>query len=307
MKQIIRLLAMLLWATAALAQIDITSPWRGPFGDLGRGLTWGASGTGGMNNAFIINLPIPQTGACLFIQNLDGANAHAFLLNAYISGDQRALGYYTSPNAGWTQVNVTSRYLGYNQPYTIPASDLGVFSISPMGASRVAFVISNSVAPGIANIYYSFGSASPCAANIPPNAQMFVDARTVTTPGANDISWIGWPAASAYQGAPQTWRACSFYLYANPTVVGTLNTYIHAWDSFTGNQDDRVSFLQVAAASRQSAEVSFEPNANPHAIATRALAAGTVQTGIPSDILMLSYVVAGAGASYAVKLVGICH
>jgi hypothetical protein len=206
-------------------------------------------------------------------------------------------------------VNVVSKYMGYNQPYTVLAGRLAVFSVSPISGSKVAFVVSTSAAPGAADIYYTFGSPAPCAANIPIDTQIFSNAGTFTTPGTLSINWVGYETMAQYEAAPQTFRSCRFFLYANPTgAAGTLNAYVHAFDSFTGNEDDLVSFVQVAAvASRQAAQISFEPNVNPHTVSLRALAVGTLQPGISSDKLTLSYVVAGAGASYDVKLVGICH
>ena len=319
MKKIIMLLAALLFSVSAFAQVDILSPWRGPFGDLGRNLTWGVSGAGGMNNAFVINVPQPQLGACLFVRNLNAASAHSFTLKAFITDDQQAIGYYATPGAVWTPVNIVSGTWtqGVNSYFvsafgTAGGGDMGVFSISPASGAKVAFVISGSINAGgtdTANIFYTFGSPSPCSAVIPANAQIFVDARTnVSTPGVSNINWVGSIIPSLFPGAPQSWRACSFYLLGTLTgAAGTLNTYIGSWDSFTQTADDRVSFIQLAATGRQAAHINFDATANPYVPTNNTLVAGTTRQGIMSNSMRISYVVAGVGCTWDVALIGICH
>lgn len=315
MRKIPALLATLLLAIPTFAQVDIVSPWRGPFGDLGRNLTWGVSGAGGMNNAFVINVPSPQQGACLFIRNLSTFAAHSFTLRVFITADQQALGYYATPGAVWEPVNVVSQTWtqgvnSYFVPTSLAGAGLAVFSVSPASGAKVAFVISGSTNAGAndtANIFYTFGSPSPCSAYIPPNAQIFVDSRSLVA-ASLPINWIGFASGSLFPGAPQTWRACSFYLNATLTgAAGTLNTYIASWDSFTQTQDDRVSFVQLAATGKQAAQVNFENPAVPHAVLVNALAAGSLVTGVLSDTMRLTYVVAGAGCTYNVGLIAICH
>jgi len=314
-KKIIMLLAALLFSVSAFAQVDILSPWRGPFGDLGRNLTWGVSGAGGMNNAFVINVPQPQLGACLFVRNLNAASAHSFTLKAFITDDQQAIGYYATPGAVWTPVNVvsgtwTTGVNSYFVPANLAGGGMAVFSISPASGAKVAFVIAGSINAGgidTANIFYTFGSPSPCSALIPPNSQIFVDARSLVA-GGFSVNWIGFAAGSLFPGAPQGWRACSFYLQAALTgAAGTLDTYISSYDSFTGLQDDRISFIQIVATGGQAAHINFDATANPYVPVANALAAGTTRQGIMSDTARVYYRVTGAGCTYDVHLIGICH
>jgi hypothetical protein len=273
-----------------------------------------------MNNAFVINVPQPQQGACLFVQNLNTAAAHSFTLRAFVANDQRALGFYATPGAPWIPINILAGGVwtnGVNSYFVSSAAaggGMAVFSVAPAGGTKVAFVISGSTVAGgtdTANIFYTFGSPSPCSAYIPTNAQIFVDVRTgLATPGLSNQNWVGLPTGTAlFPGAPQTWRACSFYLQASLTgAAGTLNTYIGSWDSFTQTQDDRVSFVQLAASGRQAAQLLLEtPAAVPHAASVNALAAGSVQTGIFSDTMRVSYVLTGAGCTFDTALIAICH
>ena len=316
MKRIILLLAALLLSASAFAQVDIVSPWRGPFGDLGRNLTWGVSGKGGMNNAMVIDVPEPQLGACLFIRNLNAAAAHSFTLRAFITSDQQAKGYYATPGAVWTPVNIvsgtwTQGVNSYFVPANLAGGGMAVFSISPASGSKVAFVIGASVNAGgidTANIFYTFGSPSPCSAQIPANAQIFVDARSIATPGIGATGWVGFAPTPLFPGAPQNWRACSFYHLATLTgAAGTLNTYIASYDSFTQTTDDRVSFIQFVASGRQAAHINFDATANPYVPTSYTLAAGTTRQGIMSDTMRFAYTVTGVGCTWDVALIAICH
>jgi hypothetical protein len=317
MRKIARILILLLFAAPAFAQVDIVSPWKGPFGDLGRNLLWGVSGAGGMNNAFIINLPGPQIGGCLFVRNLNPAAGHAFTLRAFVTNDQQATGYYSTPGAVWTPINVTASQINpgatANQfVVQVAGSAIGmtVFSVAPAGGAKIAFVIADSIVQaGIdtANVFYTFGSPSPCSAYIPPNTQIFFDSRVgLATPGTVNIAWVGLNAI--YPGAPQTWKACSFYLRGVLTgAAGTLNTYIDSYDSVTTVQDDRISFLQLAATGNQAAQINFENPAVPHTATVNTLAAGTIVTGIMSDTMRVSYVLTGVGCTFNALLTAICH
>ena len=307
----ITLLATLLLATASFAQVDIPSPWKGPFGDLGRNLAWGVSGAGGMNNAFIINIPGPQLGACLFIHNLS-AVGKPFTLRAFTTDDQQALGYYATPGAVWTPINVVSTnwYIAAPPPpgsYYVAPNSMVAFSVSPASGAKIAFLILGSPLDGTADIFYTFGSPSPCSAYIPSNAQIFTDAHSLVA-GSLNVNWIGLAAGSLFPGAPQTWRACSFYLWHALTgAAGTLNVWIESVDSFTGVIDDRVSFVQAAATGGQAAQIDLRNPANPHAATVGTLAAGTLQPGIFSDSVRVNYTVVGAGCTYNTYLIGICH
>ena len=186
-----------------------------------------------------------------------------------------------------------------------------VFSVYPASGGKVAFVISNSTVAGgtdTANIFYTFGSPSPCSALIPANAEIYVDARSVATPGSGALNWVGRAGVPLFVGAPQNWRACSFYHLATLTgAAGTLNTYIASWDQFTQTTDDRVSFIQAAASGRQAAHINFAATANPYVPTAYTLAAGTTQQGIMGDTMRVSYVVTGVGCTWDVALIAVCH
>ena len=322
MKKAIQLLVILFLAISTFAQVDIRVPWRGPFGDVGRGLVWGASGIGGVNNAFIIELPAPQTSACLFVRNNSAATAHTFTLRAYTSSDQTAKGFYLSLSR-WEPLNIVSpawNPLG-TVIYSVPvagnapgiAGGLIAFSIGPASGGRVAFVFSGSTVGGGTNtvdIFYSFGSPSPCSAFIPPpNGSIFVDARTITA--NTSVAWIGWGGVTAFPAAPQTWSSCSYYLYTQNTAgtTPTLNVYIQSQDSFTITLDDRVSFVQATTATlEQSAQILLDAEENPHTNLNGTLAAGTIVSGLFSDTVKIYYKIGGTAApSYNVRLTGVCH
>jgi len=317
MKRTLFLALALLLASVSFAQHDIPSPWKGPYADLGRNLVWGSSAQNGINNAFVINLLGPQLGACLFVQNLNTTAGHSFTLNVYTNADQQAAGYYTNAGAVWTPINIvgtgwTQGVNSYYVPSNAGGAGLAVFSVSPASGGRVAFVISGSTPAGgtdTANLFYTFGSPSPCSALVPAGSQIFVDARSITSTTGN-INWVGFASGALFPGAPQAWRTCGFYLSATNTggTTPTLNTYLASWDSFEQLQDDRVSFLQVTTgSSKQATQAYFECATNPHVVSVGALAPGTLQSGLLSDTLRLSYVLGGTSPAYTVNLLGICH
>jgi hypothetical protein len=137
---------------------------------------------------------------------------------------------------------------------------------------------------------------------------MFVTASNLFA-GTLSFSLVGPSTSGAtYVGNPQTWKACTVYSDIAPIAGGTINTYVSSYDSTSTLEDDRISLLQVAGAEvKQSATVNFEVNVNPHALSVHALAAGTVQNGILSDSMKLTYVTAGGGAHYSTWFMAICH
>jgi hypothetical protein len=202
-----QLSCILLFAISAIAQVDVQVPWKGPFGDIYRGAQWGVSGVGGVNNAFIIQLPSPQLGGCAFVRNNDVAQ-HSFKLNAYITSDQKAIGYYTNTSS-WQQIKVgIPAYYNANPNIQVGAGSLGTFSFSPASGSRVALVISGSSSSGTTDLFYSFGNPSPCSAVIPSNAQLFTDYRSNLS-STTQVNWIGtFSPQFTYVASPQDFSAC---------------------------------------------------------------------------------------------------
>lgn len=100
----LKVFAALVTASALWAQIDITvPPSRGPFFDVARGVAWGGSNVGGLNNAYRILPNSPDAGMCVYVTNLNPTNTHSIAMTLYGSGDQKSRGFLAS-STYWTQL-----------------------------------------------------------------------------------------------------------------------------------------------------------------------------------------------------------
>ena len=141
----------LVLTTALFAQQDISVPTAGNFKVLGRSLTWGSSGRGGVQNAYIFFPATPADSSCLYIANNNPTSAHAFTVTFYQTGDPQLSTFYTSPGTQghWKIVQTIAD--------TVVASGVNNYSFAAKGAVTVMAVISGTSTqagnPDTADIY----------------------------------------------------------------------------------------------------------------------------------------------------------
>lgn len=80
-------------ALSSLAQVDIRLNSRSPYVDVGRGLVWGTSGRGGIQNNFLFTPINPDQGICVFVANNNPTNSHAITLQVFQTGDSQQSSY----------------------------------------------------------------------------------------------------------------------------------------------------------------------------------------------------------------------
>lgn len=115
--------------------IDIPTPAQSSaYIDLGRGLSWGASGLGGVNNNFIFSPLTPDTGFCVYVHNNNPTSAHTFTGTIFATGDQRVVSLINDPTA-WLPI--------FNTPqFTVAAGSTITQYVTSFGAAQIAISIS---------------------------------------------------------------------------------------------------------------------------------------------------------------------
>lgn len=300
-------------ALALRAQTDIPVSYKGPFGDLGRNVAFGTTGPGGLNNAFIINIPSPQNTACVYVHNLSATQAQTITFQAYSTADSRALGYYKSPQV-WQQLAGNGAVVTTVNGLLITTSSTASFQVGPVAGSSLAVVFGGgSAGAGFnADVFYSFGGQIPCGASLPQKAHFFWDTRSLAGAANTTVDWFGvYNAASPpeFVAAPSDYQACTF-AENTPTLSGggALAIYIQAIYTNVAITDDRVSFNSIAAGSNtQAASLYLFSNANPHVIATGSLAAGSVVGGNFGDTVAIEYKLTGTAPTANPTVVGWCQ
>jgi hypothetical protein len=316
MKRVFQLIAALFFATSLLAQVDVTVPWRGPFGDIGRGLVWGGTGAGGINNAFIISPVTPQSNVCVYVRNNNATSAHPYTFKAYINGDQRGFGYYATP-LGWSLTQSQGHHVNPSTAsgYQLAASQTDSILVTNSSAARIALVFSGATTqagtPDTADIFFSAPTSGQCALNTSDYAE-FTDDRIVTN-GTTLVDLFGNFTDTLVAGTPQSYSACTFAAYSQNTsgVAPTLSIYVV---SAIGNLagyfvNDRVSFTARTVGSlNEEANVNADLSAVPTTTSNGSMAPGTVRNGNFGDQIQVKYVVGGgAGSDYNILFYGICH
>lgn len=315
MRRILTLLATLLLALPLSAQVDIVSPWRGPVMDLGRGLAWGVSGQGGINNAFILSNNVPMLGTCTTIRNYNAGNAKLLSIAAYQTADQRAIGYYASP-ATWTPMPLVYPLFSLGRPWVPAAGDARgpvSFYIPATAAARVAIVISDSVVNAgndRADIYAIQSSMANCGAFVQGSYNFVYYSATINS--NSTLQLFGRVVGSVWPIDPSIFRACTFdaSIINTAGAAPTLNLYLQDLDLSVGNfVNDRVSFIQaagVAATSIQQASLNLEASVVPAVTTDATLAAGSEKAGMFSDGVRLKWAIT-AGAVYTLSFAAHCH
>lgn len=110
--------------------------------DLGRGLSWGASGPNGIQNNFVFSPLTPDQGVCLYLHNYNPVSTHTITLAIWETGDQQVANYLQfvssyvpiSINQGVTDNTI--------QLFVAPSSTTNYFFKSS-GAAQIAILVTN--------------------------------------------------------------------------------------------------------------------------------------------------------------------
>ena len=94
----------------ALAQQDINIVGgTSPYIVIGRGLQWGGSGFGNLNNNFIFTPTGPDVGFCLYLSNNNPSSSHSVSVSVFQSGDP-ALKSFIGSQGKWNGVPTTTTF-----------------------------------------------------------------------------------------------------------------------------------------------------------------------------------------------------
>lgn len=320
--QLIRklILLLLLFPSLALAQIDIPVQTLGNYFSVGQNLAWGASGTGGFNNNFILpGLGGITTNMCVFVQNNNTSSNHPFNFAAY-STSSPLVNKFTGNSADWSNLAVNgSSFL--NGSYFAPNGPssgfplISVFLITGATGAHIALSFSGgttlSGSPDTANIWgmYTFGTS--CSPSVSAGATFSYYSGTITTSSSSvGIPLFGRSNNSLFFGDVSQISGCTFDLAVTNLggTTPTLNVYLQDNDIQTGIANDRVSFVQATTGSSdQQASVSFTGNQNPAVIKTKSLTVGSVVSGALSDNLLIAWTIGGTTPSYEFTLTAHCN
>src|SRR6266567_2880361 len=133
-----RLLILLAALFPLFGQQDILISERGPYRDMLRGGKFGASGQGGVNNAFIVTPTNTDQGFCIFLSNNNPSQNHDISLSVFQSGDRQQL-TYTGATEKWSVDPLTVAVTN------LPHSAVTVSYDRTNAAARVAFVIADTI------------------------------------------------------------------------------------------------------------------------------------------------------------------
>lgn len=89
---------MFLFSLPAFALNEINIIQTGPYITLARNVAWAGNGLSGFNNAYIFTPSSPDTGICIYVQNLD-TSVHTFTLSAIQTGDPSVSSFNNNPGA----------------------------------------------------------------------------------------------------------------------------------------------------------------------------------------------------------------
>lgn len=208
-----------LFACSLFGQSDILVSVHSPYFDIGRGLAYGHSGVGGVNNNFIFNPYLPQLGTCVWLASNNPTSSHTVTVSTAITADPNITtiigteGRWVSSLAfglANTILNATS--------VTVPAytstnfGSVQLFYIPSRGAARVAVQLSASASaagtPDTLDIFGSFTDQTTCFSSVNGPAGQPVSAIDSSAAGFNrpiggtqgNTAFSGPPSGGGYNG-----------------------------------------------------------------------------------------------------------
>ena len=305
------ILLLLLFPSLALAQIDIPVQTLGNYFSAGQNLTWGASGTGGFNNNFILpGLGGITTNMCVFVQNGSTAIAHSFSLKAYVQSNP-TVNSFTGNTATWAPLQVSGAF--FSQGSYIVQSGLGG-NIAPFlvrGATGAKIALSFSGATGTdstANVYGMYTYGTSCSSYLGSGINFNYYNASITS--SSSVKLLGKDANSLYFADPSSFNSCTITAHIVNTAgtTPTLNLYVDGEDLNLALLTDKMSFLQATTlTSNQQGSIALTGNSNPVAMASGSLTAGTVVSGGLTDELILDWVTGGTNPAYTLNVMGHCE
>lgn len=314
--QLIRklILLLLLFPSLALSQIDIPVQTLGNYFSAGQNLKWGASGTGGFNNNFILpGLGGITTNMCVFVQNNNPSVAHSFNFKAYVTSSP-ILNSFTGNSGPWSPLEVDSSILFQGNQWAASGNTTGgptPFLVKGATGAKIALSFSGSTSSSgdTASIYgmYTFGNT--CSMSLAGGASFEYYNPTITA-NPTPIFLFGNGTGSLFYGDPSKFSGCTFtaLIANNSGTTPTMNVYIQDYDRTSLKGSDRVSFIQ-ATTTASSQQVSFVPSGTvaPYAITDKGLAAGSVINSPFSNEIVLNWTLGGTSPSYSLDLIGHCQ
>lgn len=171
-KQLIKQVGLiLLVASCAFGQVDILNNSRNSLIDLGRNLSWGTSGRGGINNYFIFTPVNPSESFCLIIANKNPTNSHTFTLQIGSTTDQTVTSF-AADNSRWATATVANS--GTGAPISVNAYAINATASSYYGFFRIV---------GASRVVVAITASSALGGN-PDTADVMVGQATATNAGA---------------------------------------------------------------------------------------------------------------------------
>jgi len=207
-KRIVRILSLALigFASYAVAQIDIPIGQVGPYITLARNVTWTGSGITGLNNNYIFTPTTPDQGVCFYFENTDTV-AHTFSFAIAESGNP-AQTLFAGNTLLWVYLVQTSATVQPNSdyPYFIKAS----------GAARLALQVTNGTSTGAANVYAVFTNQN-CGRQTQTPLYCPFDTSLIVATGTSGTLVTGAPSAGVH--------ICSYMVtIGGATVTSATNT-----------------------------------------------------------------------------------
>jgi hypothetical protein len=133
-----------------------------PYIIIGRGIAWGGSGSGNLNNNYIFHPVTPDEGFCLFLSNNNPTNSHTVTVAVSQTGDP-AVNSFQGLAQKWNGVPTTSAF-----PVTVPILGIVGINYKTTASAGIAVQLSGSVvaggSPDTVDVFAVQTTASSCGA-----------------------------------------------------------------------------------------------------------------------------------------------
>lgn len=241
------LAALVLASTFAIAQQDITVvSGTNPYIILGRGLQWGGSGPGNLNNNFIFHPTDPNVGFCLFLANNNPSSAHTVTVAVFQTGDP-GLNNFTGFTGRWFSVATTTAF----PVNTAASTTTGInYKTTASAGITVAFSGGSTLggSPDTVDVFAVQTNQSSCG-SLPTNSVQgpYNQGATITPAQQFPVLIGGIPlpgSTSSVQGFAIGTQANGFILDGRAAGAGTLGNNFQPATNFISPQGVKVGGVQ---------------------------------------------------------------
>lgn len=174
----------------------------------GRGLTW-AGTTGSINNAFVLDVPGPNSGVCVSLANRD-ASSHTFTITAQLTADI-SVTTFTGNTANWSSSPVSPTTVG-----SIAASATNLYWVNAAGAAHVTISISGGAAAGTVDLTFSQAGSSCVGSSVNQSGSVCNSSAIQSVAVSTTVTMVAAPPAGQFI------HVCAYVVGGDVATNGTV-------------------------------------------------------------------------------------